>query len=482
MIKINIGNVYSNIEQPLPPNVSKELKNRLTVELPGAIYAQKYSPWAGKRSFYWEKTQKFLTGNLSIIRNVLEKYFIEYELVDIRKVVSQGKEIPLNCTLRPYQIEAVNEAVKRQRGIILCGTGGGKTNIVSGIVAKLNVKTLIITHKTDLLFQLKDRFEKLLNVPVGIIGNGECLIEAISVGTVQTISRLYNSKVKVSEKDDEMLKEKGDIIRAFVKEAEAIVVDESHHLGADSFFDIMKNAETAYWKIGVTATNFREDNLDILMEGLTASTFTKISASWLIDNNYLVPPTIFLYPVKQERRKKGDPYGLVYSEAVVNNIDRNKLICNLALKAKQAGKSVLVAITQIEHGEVLEKMLQSVDSSAVFVNGQSDQEVRQQILKDLGVGANRIVIATNIFSEGVDAPGLSVIINAAAAASGIHSLQLLGRVLRPFSNKSKAWIIDLQDNGKYLNNHSKERVDIYMTEPRYKLVPVQSIQEVDFNG
>ena len=479
-MKIKIGNVYSNIEPLLPPNVSKELKNRLTVELPGAIYAQKYSPWAGKRSFYWEKTQKFLTGNLSIVRNILEKYFIEYELVDIRKEVIQGIPIPLNCTLRPYQIDAVNEAVKRQRGIILCGTGGGKTNIVSGIVAQLNVKTLIITHKTDLLFQLKERFENLLKVPVGIIGNGECTIEKISIGTVQTISRLYNPKVKVSEKDNKMLKEKGDIIRNFVKEVEAIVVDESHHLGADSFFDIMKNAETAYWKIGVTATNFREDNLDILMEGLTASTFTKISASWLIDNNFLVPPTIYLYPIQQARRKKEDPYGLVYSEAVVQNVDRNHLICNLALKAKQAGKSVLIAITQIGHGEALEKMLQSVDSSAIFVNGQSDSEVRQQILKDLGAGANRIVIATNIFSEGVDAPGLSVIINAAAASSGIHSLQLLGRVLRPFNNKTKAWIIDLQDNGKFLNNHSKDRVNIYLTEPRYKLIPVKSINEVDF--
>jgi len=194
-----------------------------------------------------------------------------------------------------------------------------------------------------------------------------------------------------------------------------------------------------------------------------------------------VPPTIYLYPVEHERRQKGDPYSLVYNENIVNNMDRNRLICNLALKAKQTGKATLVSVLQIEHGEVLESMLQKVDSTAIFVNGQSKSEMRQQILKELGDGKNRIVIATNIYSEGVDMPKLSVLINAAGAASGIHSLQLLGRVLRTAPNKNKAYIVDLQDTGKFLNNHSKERVNIYLTEPRYKLVPVKGINEVSFD-
>jgi superfamily II DNA or RNA helicase len=165
----------------------------------------------------------------------------------------------------------------------------------------------------------------------------------------------------------------------------------------------------------------------------------------------------------------------------VENMDRNLLICNLALKAKQSGKAVLIAVTQIQHGEILESMLQKVDPTAIFVNGQSKSEVRQQILKELGQGTVRIVVASNIYSEGVDLPALSVLINAAGAASGIHSLQLLGRILRTFPNKAKAWCIDLQDDGKFLNNHSKERVNIYLTEPRYKLIPVKGINEVSFD-
>jgi hypothetical protein len=58
---------------------------------------------------------------------------------------------------------------------------------------------------------------------------------------------------------------------------------------------------------------------------------------------------------------------------------------------------------------------------------------------------------------------------------------LLGRVLRTAPNKPKAYVVDLQDTGKFLNNHSKERVNIYSTEPRYKLIPVKGIDEVSFD-
>jgi len=220
--------------------------------------------------------------------------------------------------------------------------------------------------------------------------------------------------------------------------------------------------------------------MDLMLEGALAKKFIDISSSDLIDKKFLVAPDIFLFPVAHDRRKKEDTYGQVYNEEIVNNMERNSLICNLALKAKHAGKAVLIAVTQIEHGELLEHMLQTVDPTAIFVNGQSKSDVRKQILKELGSGVTRIVIATNIYSEGVDMPALAVLINAAGGASGIHSLQLLGRVLRSAPGKTKAWVVDLQDNGKFLNNHSRDRVNIYLTEPRYKLIPVQSLNQVDF--
>ena len=482
-IKINVHNVKSQLEGQLDPQVVSALRSKLSAEMVGAFFARQRNPYAGVKYFFTPKTQMFPTGMIHYVRDILDKYQIEWEIIDHRPQAQLGPELPLHgVTLRDYQAEAVDLALQKQRGIIRAGTGAGKSSMLSGIIAKLNVKTLILIHKQDIFYQLIKTFERTLKVPIGKIGDGECEFQNVTVAMVQTVAHVFDPKVKVLAKDDKILKEKGDTIRQFLSEVECVLIDEAHHIAADTFWDVMQNIPKATYRIGVTATAFREDNMDLMLEGALAKKFFDISSSDLIDLKWLVPPSIYLYPVEHGRRKKGDTYGQVYSEEIVTNVDRNHLICNLALRAKQSGKAVLIAVTQIEHGEILEKMLQSVDKSAIFVNGQSKKEVRKQILQELGDGGVRIVVATNIYSEGVDMPALSVLINAAGAASGIHSLQLSGRVLRTAPGKTKAWIVDLQDNGKFLNNHSKERVDIYMTEPRYKLIPVKSIQEVDFNG
>jgi superfamily II DNA or RNA helicase len=484
MIIINVNNVKSQLVGQLDPKVTVALRAKLSAELPGAFFAKRYTNFygAGVKYFFTPKTQVFPTGMIHYVRDILDQFGIEWQIVDHRPQVVRGQELLLHdVVLRDYQQEAVDLAVERQRGIIRAGTGAGKSSILSAIIAKLNVKTLILIHKQDIFYQLIDTFERILKVPVGRIGDGECDFQNVTVAMIQTVAHVFDPKVKVLAKDNAILKEKGDVIRQYLSEIECVLVDEAHHIAADTFWTVLQNIPKAVYRIGVTATAFREDNMDLMLEGALAKKFIDISSSNLIDRKFLVPPTIYLYPVEHQRRKKEDAYGQVYNEEIVNNMERNELICSLALKAKQAGKAVLIAVTQIEHGEILEEMIQSIDPSAIFVNGQSKSEVRKQILQELGQGTVRIVIATNIYSEGVDMPALSVLINAAGAASGIHSLQLLGRVLRTAPGKTKAWIIDLQDNGKFLNNHSKERVNIYLTEPRYKLVKVNSVSEVDFS-
>jgi superfamily II DNA or RNA helicase len=483
MITINVNNVKSQLVGELDDNVIAALRSKLSAELPGAFFAKRYSNFhgAGVKYFFTPKTKQFPSGLIHYVRDILDQFKVEWEIVDYRPEVTLGIPLPLHdVTLRDYQQQAVDLAVQKQRGIIRAGTGAGKSSILSAIIANLNVKTLILIHKQDIFYQLINTFERILKIPIGKIGDGQVQLENVTVAMIQTVAHVFDPKVKVLAKENKILAEKAEVIRQFLDGIQCVLIDEAHHVAADTFWEVLKQMPNATYRIGVTATAFREDNMDIMLEGALAKKFTDISSSWLIDNKFLVPPDIYLFPVAHQRRQKEDTYGIVYNEEIVNHADRNDIICKLALKAKQAGKSVLISITQIEHGEILERMLQTVDKTAIFVNGQSKSEVRKQILNELGSGVVRIVIASNIYSEGVDLPALSVLINAAGAASGIHSLQLLGRVLRSFPGKTKAWVIDLQDNGKFLNNHSKERVKIYETEPRYTLIPVQTISQIDF--
>jgi len=264
--------------------------------------------------------------------------------------------------------------------------------------------------------------------------------------------------------------------------ANGVLVSNCHHTPADSFWDVHKHADNAYYKFGFSASPWREDGDEMLIQAAHARLVVDIPASTLIEQGYLVPPKLYLLVFKHEKKNREEPYSEIYDTEVMNNFERNKVIVQSALKAAQEGKTVLIAITKIEHGKLLEAMLQQVEPDAIFVSGESDSEVRKQILKDLNNRDRKIVICTTIFGEGVDVPNLDVLINAKAGASSVDAFQLIGRVLRKTSTKSKAYLVDIFDkNCKYINKHSNSRLKIYKTEPKYDIHEVDSVDKISFD-
>jgi superfamily II DNA or RNA helicase len=205
-------------------------------------------------------------------------------------------------------------------------------------------------------------------------------------------------------------------------------------------------------------------NSDLLIEAAHAKRLIDITASELIDRGYLVQPITYLYQFKHERKNREEPYPEIYDTEVVNNVERNKVIVSSALKATSQGKTVLIAVTKIEHGQILETI------------------ERQTVLKELNARKRKIVICTTIFGEGIDIPTLDVLINAKASASSIDAFQLIGRVLRKTEYKTRAYVVDIFDQScKYLSQHSKERLRIYQTEPKYILKQVSDVTQLNFD-
>jgi superfamily II DNA or RNA helicase len=197
----------------------------------------------------------------------------------------------------------------------------------------------------------------------------------------------------------------------------------------------------------------------------------------------LVPPEIFLYDFKHERKaRKGMPYSEIYSNEITNNYERNKLVVDIAMKAIRANKSTLILINYIEHGENLLKILEKVYPEAVFIHGSTEPEKRLNVLKEFKEGTRKLIISSNILGEGVDIPKLDLLITARAEASTIAAYQALGRTLRLSEGKTKALVVDICDSGvKYLESHTNSRISVYAKEPRYKLIPVKGIDEVNFD-
>ncbi len=489
-IRIVVHNVNTQIFGALSSKVTNKLSQKLSYELPGAYFMQQFNPYAGIKYLFSKRTYSFPTGLIRLVEEVLTAQKVPYTIIDAReKPQAQGSPLPLfGDPLRDYQEHSLNEAIQCQRGILKIATGGGKTNIIAALTAKLNVPTLILIHKKDVFYQIIERLEQIIQQPIGRVGDGHCEVEKFTVGMIQTISRLYEpkrrkKKADVSEADEEILVTKADQIRHLVENSECVITDECHHVPSDSFWDVHRRAKKAYYKFGFSASPWREDGAELLIEAAHARKLVDISASTLITGGFLVPPKVYLYEFRHEKKSRDDSsYPEIYDEEIMNNEVRNQAIADIALKAAKAGKTTLIAITKVDHGRLLEAILQQIEPNTLFVSGESDTDLRKQVLKDLNDRTRKIVICTTIFGEGVDVPNLDVLINAKAGASSVDAFQLIGRVLRKTKTKTKAYLVDMFDrNCKYVGSHANSRLKIYKTEPKYYLEEVSSVDKIQFD-
>lgn len=497
VVNIEIANLRSRLVGEVDQRLLDNISTALSYEIPGAYYARKYNPYAGTVKLFSMATQSLPTGLLHYVLSILKRCGVSVHITDLRQKVIPGQPLPLHgFDLRDYQNDAVNTAIKCQRGIIQIGTGGGKTNVFTSIVGQLNVKTLILIHKTDIFYQIVNRLEESLQIPIGKIGDGDLDIQNITVGMIQTFATIdiHGRKVETTPgkfkviPDSKETKAKKQVMADYLDTIECIIVDECHHVSSDSFLAVHKRAKNAFYRFGMSASPWREDNADMVIEAYQSKVIYKKTASSLIDAGYLVKPLIQLYkyshpsvPVQltPSGKKKNKAYSKVYSDSVVHNDERNRLIVQLALKSAKAGKTTLIAITHVEHGKILEAMLKQIEPNSIFVFGESTATLRTNVLTELNQRKRKIVICTTIFGEGIDVPNLDVLINAKAGASSVDAFQLIGRVLRHPEGKERAYLIDIYDSRcKYLGKHSKARRKIYETEPNYVIQEVESVSKV----
>lgn len=478
-ITIEINNINSRIIGELTPEIFLELKQALSYVVTGAqfsTYAQK--GWDGTKYLFISRTQSFPTGLLRRVRAVLYKHNISYDIDDKRVKPTGFPLILKNVKLRDYQEDCIKEMTRVGRGLIQVGTSGGKGVIISGILANLGVNSLVIVPTRELLKQTSKVISDLLGIKVGIIGDGEKDIGKITVATFQSLTtsedtkkRKYNDTTnRWAVVDGKKVAIRPDL-KEYLDSLDCIFVDESHHLSAESLQQIFNACPNTYYRYGCSATPFHDNDTDVLIEAVTGRVLRKYSASYLIANKWISQPTIHLLQFKQERLPKGITYAKAYEERITNNAERNDLVRHLAEKAADENNSVLISVRQINHGEIIYDLLKDkYDDKVVFLNSKVASSKISEVLKKLSKKEVLIVIATSLINEGINVPSLDTLIFASCPKSPITTIQLVGRVLRRTETKTTVDVYDIQDyNCKFFGNASKERRDIYATEPEFIL-------------
>lgn len=354
-----------------------------------------------------------------------------------RKIVLPWIKSPFS--LRLYQSEVVEMMLNPHiyRGIVNFATGLGKTLTAIHFIKRYKRNALIVCPSDSVAQQFYTQcIEAFGKNMVGFYGAGKKKINDITIGIAASITR----------NTDEFKK----------ADFGVVIFDEIHHIAADTFYNIAEAVSGVGKVIGLTATDYRSDGKDIMITAGCGPVIARRDVKWGITNGYLAEPYFLIREVQTGGKDFRDNKIKNYKEHVLNNLILKDLIKNDALNMMNAGRSVLILVDEVTHGEELSKQL-----GVPFATGIDSKS--QDYVDGLNQGKFRGLVGTDgRIGEGTDTQNVDVLILANFVASKGPVIQAVGRSLRKTATKSRCIILDYIPLGsEQLTRHAWGRVDYY---------------------
>ena len=337
--------------------------------------------------------------------------------------------------LRPYQEEAVDIAMANWRGVINFATGLGKTLAAVHLVKRLKRKSLIIVPSDSIAKQFYQELTDAFGEGrVGFYGGGKKKIKDITVGIAASVI-----------KNPQDFKDLG-----------VIIFDEVHHIAATTFYEIATALGDTGRIYGLTATDYRSDGKDIMINAGCGQVLIKRDVKWGVENKWLAEPEFIITEVDTQGADIGYDKLKNYKAHVLNDQRMKDQIQNDMKKYMDMGKSVLCLVAEVAHGAELSKQL-----GIPFAQGKDKKS--QSYVEDLNNGRiNGLVGTGGKVGEGTDTKRVDVLIIANFMASKGPVTQAVGRGLRKFNGKTTCIVLDYIPKGsKMLTRHAKQRIGYY---------------------
>lgn len=442
--------------------------------------------WDGYRKLFNIQTRRFPIGLLDRVRKLFNSVSIDVNIINKR---THSNQPPLEyevseldqMRLRDYQRGAVQTSALYGNGIVKIATGGGKTMVAGMTIGALNKRSIFIVHTRDLLYQAKETFKRLFPAEkIGQIGDGIIDYQNITVATMQTLARLgkvevgknkYDEDNDLSEKEIELTKQRHEEFHKYRQTVECVMMDEVQIVCSQTAYGVRFLFENANYAFGYSASPWRDDGSDLMIEASFGKRIVDITATELINLGYLVKPTIRIHQTHYVVNEIPKTYNEVYKMYIVDNVVRNLQVANDAVQAYKEGNNTLILVTQIKHGEMLRDIIANIGGINVsFISGKSGMKKRRQAIQDMRDGKISLLIASTIADVGLDIPRLQCIVEAGAGKSSVTALQRLGRIMRPFADKKNCTFITYRDKAPYINLHIDKKKEIWQTEPGFEIM------------
>lgn len=404
--------------------VTPELINFLKEELNFANPEYFIKKKTGKNTWSTERYFKFIEeieneiiiprGFVGRLIRYCKQKKIDFEFIDERKKLD-FVTFSTNLILRSHQNKAIEATSRKEFGVITAPPGSGKTVIGLKIIAKKQQPALIIVHRKQLLEQWAERIQMFLGIPkneIGKIGQGKAKIgKHITVAMIQSLG-------KQLEKQE---------IKNLNKLFGTIIIDECHHIPAETFRNTISKLST-YYQYGLTATPFRKgsDGKQIFIHlGEIIAEIKPEEIKTYKRARINVRETTLDVPFNS----KTDTFETL-SKVLIHDSTRNKLILNDVHSELNKGKKVVIITERKEHIDTLYQFLKQ-SFETITLSGEDSENNRKTKWKILNEGNYQVLITTGqFFGEGTDLQNASCLFLVYPFSFKGKLIQYIGRVQR----------------------------------------------------
>lgn len=328
--------------------------------------------------------------------------------------------------LRGYQVAAFDAITKGfgeyDKQLAVKPTGSGKTILFAKLAEHYQPKrTLVLAHREELIAQAVDKIHQatglIAEVEMGEMGAS--LHAPVVVASVQTLMR--DKRQSRWPRDHFGL----------------IVVDEAHHVLADSYQSVLGYFDQNAFVLGVTATPDRGDkkNLGKYFENIAY----EITLFDLIKQSWLSPIHVKTVPLGMDLRGVRTTAGDFNAEDLGHVME--PYLGRIAdVVAEHRERKTIVFLPLISLSQQFARLCQDRGLAAEHVDGQSRE--RAEVLARFKRNETRLITNAMLLTEGYDEPSIDCVV--CLRPTKIRGLfaQIVGRGTRIYPNKDHLLLLD----------------------------------------
>lgn len=328
--------------------------------------------------------------------------------------------------LRKYQLEAKDQTIvgfeESGKGLVVIPTGGGKTILFAHLAQHWQPKrTLILAHREELLQQAVEKIEAATGMWAEIEkAERKASFDApVVVASVQTLARRAD--------------------RWPQDHFGLVVVDEAHHVLADSYLNVLRHFDGHAKVLGVTATPDRGDkkNLGKYFERV----FFEVTLARLIKDGFLSPLVVKMLPVKIDLSGVKSVAGDYSADEVGARIEPWLERVAVEMGHECWDRKSIVFLPLVKTAERMTKLLNERGIECRSVSGYDDH--RAETLRWFAkAGPGSAICNSMLLTEGFDQPDVDCIVNLRPTKVRALYAQMVGRGTRLSPGKANCLLLD----------------------------------------